>query len=72
MSELARTLVILGLTLAGVGTLLWLAPQIPFLGRLPGDLRIEREGGSFYFPITSCLVISILLSLLWNLFGRGR
>jgi len=72
MSELGRPLVILGLVIAVVGALLWLSPQIPFLGKLPGDIRIERDGGSFTFPITTCLVISIVLSLLWNLFGRGR
>jgi len=72
MSELGRPLVFLGLAIAAIGALLWLAPQIPFLFRLPGDIRIERDGGSFSFPITTCIVLSIVLSLLWSILGRGR
>lgn len=72
MNELGRSLMLLGLAIAVAGALLWLAPQVPFLGKLPGDIRIEREGGSFFFPLTTCIVLSIVLSLLWNLFGGGR
>jgi hypothetical protein len=56
-------LVIGGLVIAGVGLIWVLAPNLPRLGRLPGDIVIERENGRFYFPIVTCVVISVLLSL---------
>lgn len=62
----------LGRALVLAGLVLHLLPGIPGLGRLPGDLRIEREGFRLYVPITSCLLLSGLLSgLLW-LLGRLR
>ena len=56
-------LLVLGLVLAGVGLVWILAPSIPWLGRLPGDLRIERESFRFYFPLVTCLLLSLVLSL---------
>jgi hypothetical protein len=59
-------LLILGLIIAGVGLVWILAPSIPWLGRLPGDIRIERENFRFYFPLVTCLLLSLVLSLvLW-------
>ena len=46
-----------------VGALLIVAPKIPFLGRLPGDIRIHGKSFSFYFPLATCLVLSVVLSL---------
>jgi Protein of unknown function (DUF2905) len=60
------TLLILGLVIAGIGLVWILTPSIPWLGRLPGDIRIERETIRFYFPLATCLLLSLLLSLvLW-------
>ena len=56
-------LVIVGLVLAGVGLIWALAPNLPRLGRLPGDIVIERENSRFYFPIVTCIVVSLVLSL---------
>lgn len=57
---------VLGLVLAGVGLVWLLAPSIPWLGRLPGNIRIERKNFRFYFPLVTCLLLSLLLSLvLW-------
>jgi hypothetical protein len=56
-------LVIVGLVIAGIGLIWVLAPNLPRLGRLPGDIVIERENGRFYSPIVTCIVISLLLSL---------
>ena len=53
----------LGLVLAGIGLVWILVPSIPWLGRLPGDIRIERENFRFYFPLVTCLLFSLLLSL---------
>lgn len=64
-----RTLIIIGLAIAAVG-LLWPWLSKLGLGRLPGDIRIESENGGFYFPIVTCLVISVVLSLIFWLFRR--
>lgn len=64
-----RTLIILGLLIAAVG-LAWPWVTKLGLGRLPGDIRIEGEHGSFYFPIVTCIVLSVLLSIVLWLFRR--
>lgn len=64
-----RTLIILGLVLVAAG-LLWPWLTKIGLGRLPGDIHIEGENGGFYFPIVTCLVISIVLSVLLWIFRR--
>jgi hypothetical protein len=64
-----RTLIIIGLAVAAAGVLWpWLS-RLP-LGRLPGDIRIESSSGGFYFPIVTCLVISLVVSLLLWLFRK--
>jgi len=70
MDSLGKMLILFGVILALVGGLLLLAGKIPFLGRLPGDIVICRERWSFYFPLTTSIVISILLTLLFSLFSR--
>ncbi|AJF07161.1 DUF2905 domain-containing protein [Geoalkalibacter subterraneus] len=65
-----KSLIILGLVLVAVGLMLHFSGRIPFLGRLPGDIRIEKEDFSFYFPLGSCLLLSLVLSLLFWLFKR--
>ena len=68
MESLGKMLVIIGLTLAAVGILVIYSPRIPFLGKLPGDIRIERENLSFYFPLTTCILLSLMVSaILWIL-----
>jgi hypothetical protein len=59
-------LVALGMMIAGAGLVWVFAPSIPWLGRLPGDIRIERENVRFYFPLATCLLVSVVLSvILW-------
>ena len=66
---MARTLIIIGLAIVAVGILWpWLGKL--GLGRLPGDIVIERGNTSFYFPIVTCVLISVVLSLVMWLFGR--
>ena len=65
-----KLLIILGLALATVGLLLTFTGKIPLIGKLPGDLRIERENFTFYFPLGTCLLLSLLLSLIFWLFRR--
>jgi hypothetical protein len=57
------TLVIGGLLVAGIGLIWVLVPGLPALGRLPGDIVVERGNSRFYFPIVTCIVISVVLSL---------
>jgi len=70
IDSLGKMLILFGVVLALLGGLLLLADKIPFLGRLPGDIVIRREHWSFYFPLTTSIVISILLTLLFSLFSR--
>jgi hypothetical protein len=70
MNELGKFLVIVGVVLAIVGLILWSGFAPKWLGRLPGDIRIEREHSVFYFPIVTCIIISIGLTLLLSIFRR--
>ena len=72
MRELGKLVVIIGLVTTFVGLVMWsgLAPK--WLGRLPGDIRIEREHSAFYFPIVTCIILSIVLSLLLSIFSIFR
>jgi hypothetical protein len=56
-------LLVLGLIFVGVGLVWILAPSIPWLGHLPGDVRIEWENFHFYFPLVTCLLLSLALTL---------
>jgi hypothetical protein len=68
--ELGRWLVMMGIVIALVGVVLLFADRIPWLGRLPGDIRIERGNWRFYAPLGTSLLISIVLTLLLALFRR--
>lgn len=70
MAELGKLLALCGVLLVIVGLLLWFGPKIPWLGRLPGDIAIERENFRFYFPIVTCLVLSLILTLIAWLLRR--
>jgi len=70
MPELGKFLVILGAVIIILGLLLWGGVGTGWLGRLPGDIRIERGNSAFYFPIVTCIIIGIVLSLIFSLFRR--
>jgi hypothetical protein len=66
-----RTLIIAGALLIAAGLLVTLGDKLPIkLGRLPGDIRVEGKNGGFYFPVVTCLLVSVVLSLLMWLFGK--
>lgn len=67
---LGKTLMVVGLVLVVAGLLLHFSGKIPFIGRLPGDIRIEKENFSLYFPLGSCLLLSLILSVLFWFFKR--
>lgn len=71
MEQIARTILLGGVILLVVGGLLLLFSKLNLpIGRLPGDIFIQKENGSFYFPITTSILASILLSILLNIIGR--
>jgi hypothetical protein len=70
MSDLARILIVIGVILVVVGLALLLLPKIPGLGRLPGDIVIKRENFTFYFPLGTSILISVILSLIFWLFRK--
>ncbi|MCS7240058.1 MAG: DUF2905 domain-containing protein [Candidatus Bipolaricaulota bacterium] len=67
-SGFGRLLVLLGIFLVILG--LALMGKLPFLGKLPGDIRVQRDGFVFYFPLTSMLIVSAILSLILTLLRR--
>lgn len=70
MSDLGKVLVVIGLLITGVGLLLWSGLGKGWLGRLPGDIHYTRGNFTFYFPIVTCLLLSLLLTLILWLFRR--
>jgi hypothetical protein len=56
--------------LAAIGAVLLLGPRVPLLGRLPGDIRIDRDGLTIYLPIATMLILSVVLSVILSLFSR--
>ena len=68
--NMAKILILTGIIMITTGILLQFAPTIPWLGKLPGDMHIRNENFSFHFPITTCIIISIFLSLIFYLLGR--
>ncbi len=72
VASVGRSLVLLGLGVAAFGLLLIAASKVPHLGRLPGDIAIERPGFRFYFPLTTSILLSVVLSLLAILLRRHR
>ena len=72
LQPLGRALILFGVILTAFGVLLLMAPKLPWLGRLPGDIMIQRERFSFYVPLASSLLASIVLSVILWLVGRFR
>ncbi len=70
MSDLGRLLIVLGLLIALVGVALVLAGRVPWLGRLPGDIAVRRGNWTFYFPLATSLLLSVVLTVLLWLIGR--
>lgn len=70
MDGFGKTLIYLGLLLVVVGVIFSLAGKLPWLGHLPGDISIQKDRFSFYFPITTCILISLIVSLVVYFFRR--
>ena len=72
MRDLGKLIVIIGVITTLVGLVMWSGLTPKWLGRLPGDIRIERGHSAFYFPIVTCIILSIALSLLLSFFSIFR
>ena len=70
MSAMGKMLIVAGIILIVMGLAFLFAGKIPFLGRLPGDISIQKERFGFYFPITTCIIISIMITILFAIFRR--
>lgn len=70
VQHIGKVLIAAGAVLALIGLVMVLSGRIPWLGKLPGDILIERKNFTVYFPLATCILISILLTLLFWLFGR--
>lgn len=71
MAEIGKSIIFIGILIIIIGIILLFIDKLPFnLGRLPGDIAIKKENFSFYFPITTSILISIVLSMLLYLFSK--
>lgn len=72
LQEAGRVVIIVGVVLVVFGSILWFFGKLPFLGKLPGDILIKRENFSFYLPITTTILISLILSFVFTLVSNIR
>ena len=70
LGPLGKMLILIGVFIVAIGVLLLMGEKIPWIGKLPGDIIIKKEKFTFYFPITTSIVISIVLTLLFALFRK--
>ncbi|MGH6690422.1 MAG: DUF2905 domain-containing protein [Gammaproteobacteria bacterium] len=70
MDSIGKLLIVFGLLVAVVGVIVLLAGRVPWLGRLPGDIHIQRGNWTFYFPLATSLLISVVLTLGFWIIGR--
>ena len=70
MNDLGRLLIVLGVVITMLGVVIVMAGRVPWLGRLPGDIHVERGSWSFHFPIVTSLLLSLVLTLLFYFIGR--
>ena len=70
LDDIRRTLLVVGVLIAIVGGLVLIAGQLPWLGRLPGDISVERDNFRLYVPLATCLLLSLILTVVLNLLAR--
>ena len=70
MSDLAKTLIFFGVILICMGIFATFFSKVPMLGKLPGDIFLRRGSFAFYLPITTCILLSLILTLAFTLFGK--
>jgi hypothetical protein len=70
LNDVGRALIVVGIALVVLGVALAFAGRLPWLGRLPGDIVIRRGGFTFYLPLGTCLLLSLVLTFLFSLWRR--
>ncbi len=70
MNDLGKSIIVIGLVLIVIGVAVTLAGKIPGVGKLPGDIFIKKDNFSFYFPLTTCILLSIVLSVIMYFLNR--
>jgi len=70
VAEFGKILIFIGLLLAILGVIFTFGNKLPFVGRLPGDIAVERKNYSFYFPVATCIIISVVMSFILWLFSK--
>lgn len=70
VEEARKAVIVLGVALVALGVFLPYLAKLDFFGKLPGDIKISGENYSFYFPLATCVVLSVVLSLVLGFFGR--
>ncbi|MEE9260159.1 MAG: DUF2905 domain-containing protein [Candidatus Scalindua sediminis] len=70
VADFGKLFIFIGILLVVIGIVFIVGNKIPFIGKLPGDIAIERNNFNFYFPLTTCIIISIILSLIFWLLGK--
>ncbi len=70
MNEIAKFIILSGIILIFIGLGIMFLPKIPFIGRLPGDIIIKKHNFTFYFPLASSIILSIILTIIFYLIGR--
>ena len=72
LEPIGRWLVVIGVFITILGAIMLLTPRVPWLGRLPGDIVIRGDNATIYIPITTMLIVSVVLSVVLNVIGRSR
>ncbi|HKZ58009.1 MAG TPA: DUF2905 domain-containing protein [Thermodesulfovibrionales bacterium] len=70
IQHIGRFLILLGLLISAIGGLLLLSGKVPWIGRLPGDILIQKKNFTFYFPLATSILLSLILTLLFWLVGK--
>ena len=70
MEQLGKSLIIIGAVIIALGLILTISGKLPWLGRLPGDIMVQKKNFTFYFPIATSIIISLLLTLIFWFIGR--
>lgn len=70
LHTLGKMLVVIGLVLAAIGAVIWFLPRIPYVGRLPGDILVRKKNFTFYFPLSTLLILNLVLFLIFKLLRK--
>jgi hypothetical protein len=72
MGEMAKVMILIGAVLIAVGLVILFFPRLPFVGKLPGDILVKKEHFTFYFPLATSIIISIIISLVLYIINKFR